>query len=235
MSRKEAVCLRLPKLDERLQAACDLFPQCCLGADIGTDHGRLPLTLLAEDRCERMIVADISLPALSKAKELLTLHALDHRAAFIQADGLSALQAPVQAISLMGMGGDTMSDILLAAPSKLQGAALILSPHTEIHKVREVLPRIGYMITNEIIARSGGRFYVIIKALPGQAEYTEKDLLLGPCLVRERPLHYTEYLLWRQRVAQKALKALKHSDGTAPAAPQWFRLNDYIREELQCS
>lgn len=225
--------MRLPKLDERLQAAYDLFPQCRLGADIGTDHGRLPLHLLFENRCERMIVADISLPALSKAKELITLHALDPRAEFLQADGLFALQTPVQAASVMGMGGDTMCDILLANPQKLQGAALILSPHTEIHRVREVLPRIGYQITDEVIARSGGRFYVILKALPGKAEYTEKEMLLGPCLMRAKPAHYAEYLRWRQKVAQKALKAFSGSDGAAPAASQWFRLNDYIREELQ--
>ena len=204
-----------------------------MGADIGTDHGRLPLYLLAENRCERMIVADISLPALNKAKELITLHQFDHRAEFIQADGLKALQSPAQAISLMGMGGDTMCDILQSGVHKLQGAALILSPHTEIHKVRALLPRIGYTITEEVITRSGGRFYAIIKAFPGQAKYTEKELLLGPCLVHKKPAHYIEYLLWRQKVAQKALGALSKSDKNDSTASEWQRLYDYIREELE--
>lgn len=180
-----------------------------------------------------MIVADISQPALAKAQELITLHGLSHRALFKQADGLNALTAvPAQAISLMGMGGDTMCSILQSGEKKLQGAALILSPHTEIHAVRAVLSHISYAITDEVITRSGGRFYVIIKALPGQAEYTDKELLLGPCLMKQRPVLYPAYLSWRHRVAQKALSALSESD-KSNSISEWQRLSDYIVEEMQ--
>jgi tRNA (adenine22-N1)-methyltransferase len=226
------VPLRLPKLDERLQAAADLFPPCRLGADIGTDHGRLPLYLLASGRCERMVVSDISAPALSKARELIIRHRFDQRAAFIQADGLDSLAEPAQAVSLLGMGGDTMCAILTAAPQKLHGAALILSPHTELYKVREVLHLIGYRIEKESVARSGGRFYVILQAVPGDAVYTEKELLLGPCIIRERPPLFQDYLCWRQRVADIALKALKDAGDEEGRLTELKRLDAYIREEL---
>ncbi len=229
---KEAVPLRLPKLDERLLAAANLFPPCRLGADIGTDHGRLPLYLLALGRCKRMVVSDISEPALSKARELITRHHFDDRTVFIQADGLNALQEPVQAVSLLGMGGDTMCAILTAAPQILHGAALILSPHTELDKVREVLPRIGYHITKESIARSGGRFYVILQALPGETAYTKKEMLLGPCLLRERPPLFEDYLRWRQRVLHKALQALKDAGSDESRMAEFTQLDAYIREEL---
>jgi len=62
----------LPKLDERLQTAYDLFPTCEWAADVGCDHGRLPLHLLAADKAERMIVSDISPQALAKGKELIS-------------------------------------------------------------------------------------------------------------------------------------------------------------------
>ncbi len=231
--QKEAVALRLPKLDERLKAAADLFPPCSLGADIGTDHGRLPLYLLSEDRCQRMIVADISLPALLKAKELITLHQFDHRAIFVQADGLNALKVPVQAISIMGMGGDTMRDILTSGEDKLHGAELILSPHTEIHIVRMALSDIGYQIIQEMLTRSGGRFYIIIHAVPGKAVYTEKELLLGPCLIKDRPALFGAYLRWRQHVAQKALRAINETESKNDDMLVWQRLNQYILEELQ--
>ncbi len=224
--------MRLPNLDERLQAAADLFPPCRLGADIGTDHGRLPLYLLASGKCERMVVSDISEPALSKARELFARHRFDDRAVILQADGLNALAEPVQAVSLLGMGGDTMCAILTAAPERLHGAALILSPHTELNKVREALPRIGYHIATEAIARSGGRFYVILKALPGKAVYTEKELLLGPCLIRERPPLFPDYLRWRQRVLHKALQALNGAGDNACRMAEFTRLDAYIREEL---
>jgi len=229
---KEAVPLRLPKLDERLIRAADLFPSCRLGADIGSDHGRLPLYLLAADRCERMVVSDISEPALDKAKALITRHHFEHRAVFIQADGLDALIEPVQAASLLGMGGDTMCAILTTAPERLHGATLILSPHTELPKVREVLPRIGYGISQEAIVRAGGRFYVILQALPGEVStYTQKELLLGPCLIKERPPLFMDYLHWRQRVAQKALLAMKSARGGNSRIAEFEMLETYIREE----
>jgi tRNA (adenine22-N1)-methyltransferase len=219
-------------LDDRLQAAADLYPACCLGADIGTDHGRLPLYLLASGRCERMVVSDISAPALSKARELITRHRFEDRAVFVQADGLNALHEPAKAVSLLGMGGDTMCAILAAAPQRLQKAALILSPHTELYKVREVLHLIGYRIEKESVARSGGRFYVILQAVPGDAVYTEKELLLGPCLTRERPPLFQDYLRWRQRVANTALKALKDAGDEEGRLTELMRLDAYIREEL---
>jgi tRNA (adenine22-N1)-methyltransferase len=209
-----------------------MFPVCHLGADIGTDHGRLPLHLLAAGRCERMVVSDISAPALSKARELITRHHFEDRAGFVQADGLDALYEPAQAVSLLGMGGDTMRAILAAAPQKLQGAALILSPHTDLYNVREVLHLIGYRIEKESVARSGGRFYIILRALPGDIVYTEKELLLGPCLLREKPPLLQDYLLWRQRVANTALKALKKAGDDEGRLAELKRLDAYIREEL---
>ncbi len=178
------------------------------------------------------MVSDISEPALLKARELITRHHFDHRAVFVQADGLDALTEPAQAVSLLGMGGDTMCAILTASPDRLHGASLVLSPHTEIHKVRKMLPSIGYQITKESIARSGGRFYVILQAQPGRAKYTEKELLLGPCLIKERPPLFQEYLIWRQRVAHKALQAMKDAGEDESRLAEFVRLETYIREEL---
>lgn len=210
----------------------ELFPSCRLGADIGADHGRLALHLLASDRCERMLVSDISGPALSKARTLLSRHGFDRRAVCMQADGLDALTEPVQAVSILGMGGDTIAAILARAPERLAGASLVLSPHTELMRLRAALPGIGYKIGRECIARAGGRFYVLLLAVPGESAYTEKELLLGPGLLSERPPLFQQYLLWRLRVAQKAAGAPKSANGGGPRLQEWERLIAYIGEEL---
>ena len=56
-------------LDERLSMALRLYDRCELGADIGTDHGRLPAALLAAGICQRMILTDISPSALGNARQ----------------------------------------------------------------------------------------------------------------------------------------------------------------------
>lgn len=224
--------MNLPKLDDRLQMAADLYPDCEMGADIGSDHGRLPLHLIAMGRCKKMIVSDISAPSLQKAKTLFALHGCSDQAIFRQASGLFALKETVQAVSIMGMGGDTLCGILSEAPQRLSGAALILSPHTDLDKVRGCLPPLGYRITAEKLARAGGRYYVVLKALPGDILYTEKELLLGPCLIREHPTGFDDYLHWRSRVTLTALNAMEKAGDNPSRTDPLRRMLQYIKEEL---
>ena len=196
--------MRLPILDDRLARAAALFPACAYGADIGADHGRLSCTLLANGTCRRMCVADISADSLAKAKKLLTLHGFSDRADFAVGDGLLVLPREAQAIAILGMGGRTISQILLSGAHMLNGAALILSAHTEVPLLRQTVQEIGYRIETEQIARVGRRFYILLRAQPGPAQYTEKQLFLGPCLTESRETHYADYLDWQEKViAQK--------------------------------
>ena len=194
--------MRYPQLDDRLQAAADLFPVCAYGADIGADHGRLSCHLLHSGKCARVIVSDISAESLAKAQALLALHELADRADFCVADGLNALRGRpnVQCAVMCGMGGRLISQILRDGCGLLQGAALVLSSHTDIPLVRQTLMQIGYAITAECIVRAKGRFYVLMRAEPGNAHYTERELYLGPALLDNPPPLWQDYLRWREGV-----------------------------------
>ena len=212
--------MRLPQLDARLACAAEMFPACAYGADIGADHGRLSCYLLASGRCERMCVADISAPSLKKAEALLKTHGLDARADFSVGDGLDALPRTADAIAVLGMGGRTLSGILLKGASKLQGAALILSAHTEAFLARETLMEIGYRIEKETMVRAAGRFYAVMRAVPGYEAYDEKQLYLGPRLKENGGGIYREYLRWQMEVV-----------GCGRSEEAQKRL-EWIREEL---
>ena len=211
--------VRTPQLDERLQAAADLFAACDTGADIGADHGRLSCYLLAHDRCQRMIVADISADSLAKAQRLLAIHHLTDRADFQVADGLNALHDSVNCVVICGMGGRVMAEILERGKAKLQGAALVLSCHTEIPMLRSALVQLGYHLCQERLVRAKGRYYIVLRAEPGKADYTEKELYLGPVLMREKPDLWQAYLHWREGVVSCEQRHEKQL--------QW------IREELE--
>lgn len=192
----------LPALDARLRAAYDLVPACDCAADIGADHGRLSCALLGEGRCQRMIVSDVSAPSLRKARRLLETHGLAPRAEFRVADGLLALDHPVDAVCILGMGGRGAADILMRGAEKLRGAWLVLSAHSEAACLRRAVMDIGYAFTRETLARAAGRLYVVMQAGPGQANYTEKQLELGPCVLEGRDPLREEYL--RARAAAYA-------------------------------
>lgn len=195
--------MRLPALDERLRAVAELFTACDIGADIGADHGRLSCYLLDQRICRRMIVSDISADSLAKARRLLALHGLDDKAEFEVADGLDALAGPVDVAAICGMGGKLVSGILLRGKDRLQNAAFVLSCHTDIPLLRRTIGQIGYHISRETLVRAHNRFYIVMRAEPGCREpYSEKELYLGPLLMRERPPLWTRYLKWREGVVQ---------------------------------
>lgn len=193
---------RLPMLDGRLACAAALFPACAYGADIGADHGRLSCYLLASGRCERMCVSDISKDSLRKAERLLRLHHLAERADFRVGDGLTALPRPADAIAILGMGGHTLSNILLDGKERLSGACLILSAHTHTPLVRQTLEDMEYHIVRECIVLEKGRCYILLRAEPGKEILTDTQRLIGPRLMEERPELYREYLSWRIGVTE---------------------------------
>lgn len=193
--------MRYPQLDERLQAAADLFSACDLGADIGADHGRLSCHLLHTNTCRRMIVADISDDSLQKARNLLSLHDLDARAEFRVADGLKALEGKNAACAaICGMGGALISKILITGQQYLQGAALVICSHTDIPLVRRTLQDIDYHLTDEKVVRAKGRFYVVMRADAGSVAYSDKELYLGPQLLKQPDDILLRYLTWREGV-----------------------------------
>lgn len=197
-------------MDERLTLAASLYEPCELGADIGTDHGLLPCHLLQQGVCQRMILADISEKALQHAREQVRKQGLEDRVKLVCADGLDALDEPAGCISITGMGGKTMADIVRQGRDRIQGAALVLSAHTDQEVVRQTVQDMGYHFIAEQLCKAAGRFYLVWKALPGKADMDEDAVALGTPMLMEcdNPL-LPEYLAWRQWVLEKKLAGLQ--------------------------
>lgn len=196
-------------LDERLTLVAAMYEPCKWGADIGTDHAYLPRHLLKAGICQRMIAADISEGALANARATLTRARLLDRAVLTLADGLDAIDLPCGCVSITGMGGDTMAELLARGADKLHGAVLVLSAHTEHHHVRGAIRDIGYHIVREELCRAAGRFYVCWRAEPGAEAMSEEERLYGKLLWQSGSPLLHEYAAWRARVAGKRLEGLR--------------------------
>ena len=195
-------------LDERLSLAASLYEPCEWGADIGTDHAYLPCHLLRAGICQHMIAADVSAKALARAKENLTHQKLISHADVVLADGLDAITRKCGCISVMGMGGELMGNILRSGQDKLQGAVLVLGAHTELNLVRQAIQDVGYHIVQERLCKAGGRFYVFWRAEEGAEALSPEDIRYGKLLWLEDAAMLREYATWRRRVHQDKERGL---------------------------
>ena len=166
-------------LSPRLSLVFDLYDPCDLAADIGTDHAHLPAALLQRGRCQHMILTDISPDALSRARAEIVRCRLSDRAELRLGDGLSPLSETCSVISITGMGGRTIRNILLSGQEKLHGAALVLSAHTDWHLIRQTISDIGYHLEREEPCFDAGRYYLVLRARPGTGLLTEQEIRLG--------------------------------------------------------
>jgi len=192
------------ELDDRLNMLAALTPACPVAADVGADHGFLGAWLLENGRCGRVQFLDISAPSLEKARRLIEDMQLEKRAVFSVGDGLDALVEPAQTVIIAGMGGQTAAGIIERGRDKLHGTRLIMQPNVGLYELRSKLAELGFVIVDERLARAGGRWYVGIAAEEGSAEYTEKELLVGPVLLRSKPKELAGYADFRIKVTQKA-------------------------------
>ena len=200
------------QLDARLSLAFDLYDPCDLAADIGTDHAHLPAALLQRGRCQHMILTDLSESALKNARETVIRCRLSDRTDLRAGDGLQPLEEACGMISITGMGGRTVHDILLEGAGKLRGASLVLSAHTDLPLIREAVCRIGYHLDREEPSFCAGRYYLVLRARPGACPLTPRELRLGGPLFESQSSQLIPYLIRRREVLQDKLRGLVSAD-----------------------
>ncbi len=198
-------------LDARLSLALSMYEACDHGADIGTDHALLPCAALLQGIAGHMYLCDVSEKALQHARETVTRHHLTDRATLLCTDGLRGLPLGLDLISITGMGGITAGNILRARPEAIQNATLVLSAHRELPYLRQTLACLGFHLTREALALSGGRYYIVMQCKPGAQPWSEEALQYGSLLFEERtPLlegYLTHCIHFHERAMAGAEKA----------------------------
>lgn len=84
----------------------------CVLADIGCDHGLLPIALVKKGVCTHAYACDINPGPLSRAQEAIAQAGLQQQITTCLCDGISQLDVSVNVIVIAGMGYDTIVHIL---------------------------------------------------------------------------------------------------------------------------
>ena len=135
-------------------------------ADIGTDHGFLPVYLAQRGHADRIIASDISAASLSAARRTAKLAGVTDAVTFIVAPGLDGItqndKECIDTIIIAGMGGETILGILDNAPwIKCKKIKLILQQQSKVDMLARFLYDNGYKIQETKSVIDKGRHYTI--------------------------------------------------------------------------
>lgn len=156
-------------LSDRLQAIADFVLPDESIADIGTDHGFVPIVLLESGRVPFAVLSDINEGPAEKAKSHLAEHSIpESRYALRHGDGLLTVEPfEVSTVIIAGMGGENIIDILAFDIAKTKSfKRLILQPRKRPDLLRKWLYENGFSIIHENLVKEQEKICEIIVAEP---------------------------------------------------------------------
>ena len=170
-------------LSERLLAAASLVKGGGILADIGTDHGYLPIYLIQSGKIEKAIAADIGKMPLENARKSVVQYELADKIELRLSDGLNSFREnEVDEIVFAGMGGTLIAEKLKETPwIKNKKLHFVFQPQSRAEDIRQFLFENGFQIEKEIATHEGNRMYIAFSAFYNgeKTEYTYADCFLG--------------------------------------------------------
>ena len=136
-------------------------------ADVGTDHGYIPIALVEEGVIPSALAMDVNEGPLMRAEEHIRLSGLVPYIETRLSDGLEKLGCgEADSVLVAGMGGPLIIRILSEGKRQLAGVReLIVQPQSEIGLVRHFLEESGWNIDVEDMVREDGKYYTAMPCL----------------------------------------------------------------------
>lgn len=158
------------KLTPRLKKITQLIKQDSRVADIGTDHGYIPIYLLENKIAAYVIASDVNEGPLETAKKNIEAYGYANQAELRLGSGLETLQSgEVDTVIIAGMGGILITELLQVVPQVTKEIeTFILQPMQAQQELRRYLVNNGFAITQDLLVKEDTRIYEIIVVQKGE-------------------------------------------------------------------
>ncbi len=207
------------KLSKRMKAVAAMVTPGNILADVGTDHGYVPISLVQRKKIPKAIAMDINKGPLKRACEHIAEFQLEEFIETRLSDGVKKLKVgEVDSILIAGMGGELVIHILSDGMEVCRNVKeLILQPQSELEKVRQFLRENNYKIVDEDMVIEDGKYYPMIKVVPVERdefwdivpeEAVQACYMYGPILLKNGNPSLRKYLVKQHKQLEKILKEL---------------------------
>lgn len=202
------------QLSRRLQKIAALVSEGNRLADVGTDHAYVPIWLWEQGRIPGAVAMDIGRGPLERADAHIREHGAQEVIQTRLSDGLEKLSpGECDTVLIAGMGGQLMKRILLEGRDRLSGVKeLVLQPQSDIWVVRHFLKDSGFSIIREEMVCEEGKYYPMLKAVPGEMSWDrEVQFVYGGLLLEQAHPVLRQYLLKEEKQKRAIAKKLQEN------------------------
>lgn len=206
------------RISDRLRIVAHMCDKGAVVADIGTDHGYLPIYLVQEGIAPSAIAMDLRKGPLEKAKKHICDNCLEDRIQTRLSDGLEKLSKnEADIITICGMGGRLIADIVTKGMNVItQNTTLIVSPQSEVGDFRHFLVSQGLVVDDEQMLKEDGKYYFIIKCRKSEesdcSEFSETQYQYGWKLLDSKDKTLYEYLIKEKETNEGISNSLKKDE-----------------------
>jgi len=149
----------------------------------------------------------------------------------VLADGLPYLTRKVDIISVLGMGGRLIAQILQEA-NLSNVKRLVLSPNSEAKELRSFLEENNWRIIDENFIKEKSKFYQIICAEKGSMILNDLEKEFGPIIIKNRNENFVEYIQKNIKILESGSTKIKEQNILNELKARIHALEEVI---LECS
>ncbi len=222
------------ELSRRLYAVASLVTEGASVADIGTDHGYIPIYLVQQGIASKVIALDVNGGPLERARMHIIGNNLKGKIETRLSDGLHAVEpGEVDTIVAAGMGGGLIIRILEEGREVVERLkACVLQPQSEVWRVRRYLLDHRLDIIDEDMVEEDGKFYTMMRAVPAiqgeSLKYAECEYIFGKRLLEKKHPVLEKFLHRELAIREEIFKELDHHQGSEGAMLR----RDEIRRDI---
>ncbi|HAQ07671.1 MAG TPA: tRNA (adenine(22)-N(1))-methyltransferase TrmK [Bacillus bacterium] len=225
------------KLSKRLDAVANNIQLGARLADIGSDHAYLPCYAIKKGIVSSAIAGEVADGPYHSALEQVEAEELADKITVRKGDGLEVIMPnEVDCITIAGMGGTLISNILDRGKAKLGGVhRLVLQPNVGSFAIRSWLIDNRWELIKEEILKEDGKIYEILVAEKGeplkpyQGRNLEEGILFGPFLLTLKSQVFKDKWILEKKNWERILKQLDEAVQNEDTASRRVELEKKIR------
>ena len=216
---------------DRIELLASLAKDSNCVLDVGCDHAFVLIKAIKKYGCKSGIASDINDGPLKSALQNISHNNLLDKIKIIKSDGLKNINLDFDTVIIAGMGGNLIKDILMNGIDKLDNKLLILEPNNDNYIVRKFLMDNGFKINDEYAIYDANKYYEIITAQKGLANYRDFELKYCPTLILKKEKDFLDFYKKKAKMLENVINKVSSEEIKNEKTKELLEIRKYILEE----